>query len=190
MKLSEAIRLGAMLGPQAYGAVFIGSSADVCANHEACERNKRAAFRSLQVCLTCERNPATHYIADGPAYMLRCDECLLSNQGCPHAAPNICPPCYDYVTLSIHEVVDYFKRKAEPRPCISCGYTPKVIRAADAHPSESTLKEIAEKIEGALSDATSMKRHRLDCEAQLTYKETRDTIYDVLRDSLTTKENG
>jgi hypothetical protein len=81
----------------------IATSVRVCADHETCERNKRAAFRKPQTCLTCERREATHFIADDSAYMLRCDECLVSNFGCPHAAPNVCPDCYDALTLDIYD---------------------------------------------------------------------------------------
>lgn len=107
------------------------TSERVCANHQACERNKRVAFRLPQVCLTCESRPAKHYIQDGSAYILRCDECLASNVGCPHAAPHVCADCYDAITLELHQMIDYHKKKAEPRPCIKCKYVPKVVTAQE-----------------------------------------------------------
>jgi hypothetical protein len=90
---------------ESQGTPRIATSVRVCADHETCERNKRAAFRKPQTCLTCERREATHFIADDSAYMLRCDECLVSNFGCPHAAPNVCPDCYDALTLDIYDAL-------------------------------------------------------------------------------------
>lgn len=110
----------------------VPTSERVCGDHEACKRNKRVAFRTEQVCLTCETRRAEHYIiGDGGAYALRCDECLVSNFGCPHAEPNVCPDCYDAITLDLHELIAYHKRKSEPRPCIQCHYTPKTIQLAE-----------------------------------------------------------
>lgn len=34
------------------------------------------------------------------------------------------------------EAVAYHKRKAEPRPCIHCGYTPKIIKLAERSADE------------------------------------------------------
>lgn len=113
-------------------ATHLSTSERVCGDHATCERNKRRAFRKPQVCLTCERSTATHYIEDGPVYILRCDECLVSNLGCPHAAPNVCPNCYDAITLDLHEVIEYHRKKAEPRPCIRCKYVPQIIHLASA----------------------------------------------------------
>jgi hypothetical protein len=90
---------------ESQGTPRIATSVRVCADHETCERNKRAAFRKPQTCLTCERREATHFIADDSAYMLRCDECLVSNFGCPHAAPNVCTDCYDALTLDIYDAL-------------------------------------------------------------------------------------
>lgn len=74
--------------------------------------------------------------------------------------------------------------------------TPKEAAAAwnDAQPSESTLKEIAEKIAcwyGEFIDPDIRYKPRFEHdEPWYTYKRGADFIYGVLRDSLTTKENG
>ena len=80
------------------------SHADVCGDHAACEKNLRRAFRTPQICLTCERRPAIHAILDEGFYMLRCDECLVSSHGCPHALKSgeICADCFDFITIEVH----------------------------------------------------------------------------------------
>jgi hypothetical protein len=94
--------------------VTVTNSADLCRDHARCEHNRARNFHSPQVCLSCERKLAVHFLdgvalrdIDAPdaSFALRCDECLLSRQGCPHAGRDgdICPECFDYICAAKEE---------------------------------------------------------------------------------------
>lgn len=105
--LARDLRRGAGCGDTRGGQSSMSAPAastreNVCPDHAECARNANF-FHAGSECMTCERRPATHFLSGETGFRPRCDECLVSSYGCPHATPNVCPECFDFVTMELSE---------------------------------------------------------------------------------------